>query len=95
MEMDEFDPAVDGRAPRQAVNPGLQYVCDPVLGDDGRCYVPEELVEMYKCVISVWGSGCLCLQRAEQFRLDARLICDLRTHACTHTGARCCPWRTC
>lgn len=32
----------------QAVNPELQYVCDPVLGDDGRCYVPEELVEMYK-----------------------------------------------
>lgn len=30
------------------MNPELQYVCDPVLGDDGRCYVPEELVEMYK-----------------------------------------------
>lgn len=30
------------------VNPQLQFVCDPVLGDDGRCYVPESLVEMYK-----------------------------------------------
>jgi pyridoxine kinase len=28
--------------------PGLVYVCDPVLGDDGKLYVPEELVEMYK-----------------------------------------------
>ena len=30
------------------LNPDLQYVCDPVLGDDGACYVPESLIEMYK-----------------------------------------------
>lgn len=30
------------------LNPRLTYVCDPVLGDDGRCYVPEPLVEMYR-----------------------------------------------
>lgn len=26
----------------------LEYVCDPVLGDDGRLYVPAELVDVYK-----------------------------------------------
>ncbi|GMH41671.1 hypothetical protein BSKO_09581 [Bryopsis sp. KO-2023] len=29
-------------------NPGLTFVCDPVLGDDGRLYVPEELAAIYK-----------------------------------------------
>eukprot|EP00045_Choanoeca_perplexa_P006364 m.54174 g.54174 ORF g.54174 m.54174 type:complete len:292 (+) comp13605_c0_seq5:32-907(+) len=30
------------------INPGLRYVCDPVLGDNGKLYVPEELVAMYR-----------------------------------------------
>lgn len=29
-------------------NPSLIYVCDPVLGDNGRIYVPQELVTIYK-----------------------------------------------
>ncbi|XP_015124260.1 pyridoxal kinase isoform X1 [Diachasma alloeum] len=29
-------------------NPNLIYVCDPVLGDNGKTYVPEELIEIYK-----------------------------------------------
>uniref|UniRef100_A0A7S1KW29 pyridoxal kinase n=1 Tax=Percolomonas cosmopolitus TaxID=63605 RepID=A0A7S1KW29_9EUKA len=29
-------------------NPSIQYVCDPVLGDNGHLYVPEELVEIYR-----------------------------------------------
>eukprot|EP01138_Halocafeteria_seosinensis_P013165 gb/GECG01013446.1/.p1 GENE.gb/GECG01013446.1/~~gb/GECG01013446.1/.p1 ORF type:complete len:329 (+),score=24.52 gb/GECG01013446.1/:1-987(+) len=32
----------------KAQNPDLCYVCDPVLGDEGRLYVPKELVEIYK-----------------------------------------------
>ena len=32
----------------RAGNPDLQYVCDPVLGDGGKLYVPEQLVEAYK-----------------------------------------------
>lgn len=28
-------------------NPKLVYLCDPVLGDNGKLYVPEELVEIY------------------------------------------------
>jgi len=29
-------------------NPELVYVCDPVLGDAGKLYVPAELVEAYR-----------------------------------------------
>jgi len=32
----------------KAANPKLIYSCDPVLGDAGRLYVPEELVEIYQ-----------------------------------------------
>lgn len=33
------------------VNPDLVYVCDPVMGDNGKMYVPEELLEIYKNTI--------------------------------------------
>ncbi|KOC70752.1 Pyridoxal kinase [Habropoda laboriosa] len=29
-------------------NPNLIYVCDPVMGDNGQMYVPEELKEIYR-----------------------------------------------
>lgn len=32
-------------------NPGLVYVCDPVMGDNGKLYVPESLLEIYKKTI--------------------------------------------
>ena len=32
----------------QSYNPNIRYVCDPVMGDDGKVYVPEELVVIYK-----------------------------------------------
>jgi pyridoxal kinase len=32
----------------RAVNPALVFVCDPVMGDDGKLYVPEELVKVYR-----------------------------------------------
>jgi pyridoxine kinase len=32
----------------RAVHPGAVYVCDPVLGDHGRLYVPPELVPVYR-----------------------------------------------
>ncbi|XP_076247220.1 pyridoxal kinase isoform X2 [Calliopsis andreniformis] len=32
-------------------NPDLIYVCDPVMGDDGKMYVPETLKEIYKTEI--------------------------------------------
>ncbi|XP_062107585.1 pyridoxal kinase [Humulus lupulus] len=32
----------------RAVNPKLTYVCDPVMGDEGKLYVPPELVSVYR-----------------------------------------------
>lgn len=32
----------------RAVNPGAVYVCDPVLGDHGKLYVPPELVGIFR-----------------------------------------------
>lgn len=32
----------------KAVNPNLIYVCDPVMGDNGKMYVPEELLPVYQ-----------------------------------------------
>eukprot|EP00039_Didymoeca_costata_P016929 m.308206 g.308206 ORF g.308206 m.308206 type:complete len:300 (+) comp16472_c0_seq33:205-1104(+) len=29
------------------INPNIVYVCDPVLGDEGKLYVPKELVDIY------------------------------------------------
>ncbi|XP_046741497.1 pyridoxal kinase [Diprion similis] len=29
-------------------NPNLIYVCDPVMGDNGKMYVPNELLEIYR-----------------------------------------------
>ncbi|KAK4564936.1 hypothetical protein RGQ29_006828 [Quercus rubra] len=31
----------------RSINPKLIYVCDPVLGDEGKLYVPLELVSVY------------------------------------------------
>mgnify|MGYP006088459569 CR=1 FL=1 len=30
-----------------AKSPEAKYVCDPVMGDDGKFYVPKELVELF------------------------------------------------
>ncbi|CAI9273690.1 unnamed protein product [Lactuca saligna] len=32
----------------RSINPTLTYVCDPVMGDEGRLYVPQELMSMYR-----------------------------------------------
>jgi pyridoxine kinase len=32
----------------RVLNPNLVYVCDPVLGDNGKLYVPAELVGIYR-----------------------------------------------
>lgn len=33
---------------RRALPPTCRYICDPVLGDNGRLYVPESLVSVYR-----------------------------------------------
>ncbi|XP_019420047.1 PREDICTED: pyridoxal kinase [Lupinus angustifolius] len=32
----------------RSVNPELTYVCDPVMGDEGKLYVPQELISVYR-----------------------------------------------
>ncbi|KZV42251.1 pyridoxal kinase [Dorcoceras hygrometricum] len=32
----------------RSINSGLVFVCDPVLGDEGKLYVPQELVSVYR-----------------------------------------------
>ncbi|PIA33518.1 hypothetical protein AQUCO_04100156v1 [Aquilegia coerulea] len=32
----------------RTINPKLTYVCDPVMGDEGKLYVPPELVSVYR-----------------------------------------------
>ncbi|KAL2241436.1 UNVERIFIED_CONTAM: Pyridoxal kinase [Sesamum indicum] len=32
----------------RSINPNLTYVCDPVLGDEGKLYVAQELVSVYR-----------------------------------------------
>jgi pyridoxine kinase len=29
-------------------NPGFVYVCDPVMGDNGKMYVPTEMVQLFR-----------------------------------------------
>lgn len=33
---------------RQRMPPGCRYICDPVMGDNGKFYVSEELVDVYR-----------------------------------------------
>jgi pyridoxine kinase len=33
---------------QKRLNPNLIYVCDPVMGDHGKLYVPEDLLSVYK-----------------------------------------------
>ena len=44
------------------LNPKCRYVCDPVMGDGGRFYVPEKLVDIYrKDVLPLVSEfGCFC-----------------------------------
>lgn len=35
----------------QGQNPGMKYICDPVMGDNGKFYVPEELVGLFRSKI--------------------------------------------
>ncbi|KAJ2726055.1 putative pyridoxal kinase [Coemansia sp. Benny D115] len=44
--------AVEGIARQlRDTNPGLKFILDPVMGDDGALYVPQELVALYRDVL--------------------------------------------
>jgi hypothetical protein len=63
----------------RAEQPDTFYLCDPVMGDNGRLYVPEELIPIYRD--SVIGRADLITPN------QARLICLAVCH--TFTGHRC------
>lgn len=44
----------------RAHNPNLVYVCDPVLGDNGKMYVPAELATIYRDGEGFLGVGVRC-----------------------------------
>lgn len=43
---------------RPPAAPKVQYVCDPVLGDDGRLYVPEALMPVYRTTVLPLAQVC-------------------------------------
>ena len=69
----------------RAGNPGLVYVCDPVLGDGGKLYVPQELVEAYRTEI-VPLAGVVTPNQFEAELLTQRPV---RTHADAVRGVLC------
>ncbi|KAJ2708513.1 hypothetical protein H4R19_004707 [Coemansia spiralis] len=60
----------------QAQNPDLVFVLDPVLGDDGALYVPEELVDLYRTVLCPLAS-LLTPNQFEAEQLTGRPIASL------------------
>jgi len=65
-------------------NPNARFVCDPVLGDDGRFYVPKELVDVYRNVV-IPKADCVTPNQFETEQLtgikvktidDARKACE-------------------
>jgi len=65
-------------------NPNARFVCDPVLGDNGRFYVPKELVDVYRNVV-IPKADCVTPNQFETEQLtgievktidDARKACE-------------------
>ena len=70
----------------KSVNPGLVYVCDPVMGDTGPgLYVPPDLLPVYKSQILPLADVCLpnqfeaelLTERQIKDESDAREVMDL------------------
>lgn len=61
-------------------NPGLVFVCDPVMGDEGKLYVPEELVQVYRDEVVALAT-VLTPNQFEAELLSAQPITSLETAA--------------
>jgi len=59
------------------INPDLVYVCDPVLGDNGKLYVPEELVGVYKESVVPLAN----IITPNQFEVEQLTGCVIKTEA--------------
>ena len=54
----------------------LAYVCDPVLGDHGKLYVPRELVDVYRREVI----RCATVLTPNQVRPPCRVACSFKTN---------------
>lgn len=74
-------------------NPSLTYVCDPVMGDNGNMYVPQELVKVYRETVVGFASVLtpnqfeaeLLTGQAIHSREDAIKACDILHQNGPHT----------
>ncbi|KAM3965185.1 pyridoxal kinase isoform 2-T2 [Aphomia sociella] len=55
-------------------NPNLIYVCDPVMGDNGKMYVPEDILPVYRDVVVPLAD----ILTPNQF--EAELITGMKVH---------------
>lgn len=63
----------------RAENPSVFYLCDPVLGDDGKMYVPQEFIQIYKSILPL--ASCITPNQTEAELLSG---VTLKTVADTH-----------
>lgn len=68
----------------RSVNPSAIYICDPVLGDNGRFYVPEELAIFYRDVLLPLAS----VVTPNQFEAEVLSGTTIKTHADALTTCR-------
>jgi len=61
----------------KAVNPGLIYVCDPVMGDTGPgLYVPQDLLPVYQDTILPLADVCLPNQFEAELLTGQKIGCE-------------------
>jgi pyridoxine kinase len=63
----------------RCLNPTAFFLCDPVLGDDGKLYVPEEFVQIYRDIIPF--ASCVTPNQTEAELLSGvtlRTVSDAR-----------------
>ncbi|KAI4388934.1 hypothetical protein MLD38_001220 [Melastoma candidum] len=60
----------------RSVNPKLAYVCDPVMGDDGKLYVPRELINVYREKVVPVASMLTPNQFEAELLTDSRIVSE-------------------
>ncbi|KAJ7562685.1 hypothetical protein O6H91_03G080500 [Diphasiastrum complanatum] len=61
----------------RSVNPNLLYVCDPVMGDEGKLYIKPELVPLYKDKVVPLAS----MLTPNQFEAELLTGCSIHSEA--------------
>lgn len=61
----------------RSINPNLIYVCDPVMGDEGTFYIPQDLVPVYRERVLPVTS----MVTPNQFEIEKLTGCSIKTEA--------------